>query len=191
MTRSTPGSRWALPIIALLVCVCALSACGGGSGSSTTSNTTGTSATEPSAEFRGKGTNGELASAGKESTAAERQAASAVLEKSFEARAAGDWVTQCETLAAGLIQQLEKTASKDASTAKGKATCPEALEALAGKAKKSSLGNTMTGPLAALRVNGGQAFAFYHGTGGKDYVIPMAEEGGEWKVVVLTPQEAP
>jgi hypothetical protein len=187
-------------MVVLLICGWALSACGGTSSSSidgavggagaptsTVSSGSGSNTSEPSAEFRGKGLNGVLASAGKESTVAERQAASAVLEKSFEARVAGDWATQCETLTAALIKQLEQSASKG----NGKMTCPASLEALAGKAKKAALENTMIQPLAALRVNHGQAFAFYHGAGGKDYVIPMAEEGGQWKVVVLTPQEAP
>jgi hypothetical protein len=71
-----------------------------------------------------------------------------------------------------------------------KQKCAEALEAAAQKAS-NSLKNTMVEPLAALRVNGKQAFAFYHGAKGKDYVIPMEKEGGEWKVAALLPEEAP
>jgi hypothetical protein len=49
----------------------------------------------------------------------------------------------------------------------------------------------MTGRIAALRVEGAEAFAFFHGTGGIDYVIPMKKVDGRWKVGAVAPQEAP
>jgi hypothetical protein len=184
--------------LAVLACALVSTGCGGGSSSSqggTPSSTESSSATpseggksgEPSKEFAGKGPNGELAAAGKESSVEEREAASKILALSFTAREDGDWGSQCGTLTASVLSQLEGPTSNGGK----KQTCLQALEARAKQAPKATLENNMVEPLAALRVNGSQAFAFYHGAGGKDYVIPMEKEGGEWKVGALSPQEAP
>jgi hypothetical protein len=160
--------------------------CGDGSseapGSAAASTPTG-----QSAEFVGGGPNGKLATLGKEAEAAEREAASRVLEESFQARAARDWAGQCSTLVAPLASQIEQASSVLASGV----GCAKALEAQAEKATPSTLVDTMTGPIDVLRVNGNRAFAFYHGTQGEDYVIPMAKEGGEWKVASLLAKKAP
>lgn len=199
-------STWVALFLAALACALALAACGGGGGSSATTSAGGASGAsgspstnsssstakdgkggEPSSEFAGKGPNGELATAGREATAAEREAASKVVALSFAARETGDWGSQCGTLAAAVLKQLETPTSK----LEKRRSCLEALEALAKKSPRSARENTMTEPLAALRINGSQAFAFYHGAGGKDYVVPMEKEGGEWKVAALAAQEAP
>jgi hypothetical protein len=198
--------------LAVAVVVAALGiGCGGGSdssessspesGSTTTSKTTTSedsssgpsktpppesSSSEPSREFLGSGRNGKLAKIGKESSVAEREAASVALEKNLNARATGDWATQCATLAASAVEQIEKGASVlGAGT-----SCPKALEAQAAPVPAAARASTMTGPIDAFRINQGiNGFAFYHGTGGKDYVIPMIKQGGEWKVVTLQEEE--
>ncbi|HUB98601.1 MAG TPA: hypothetical protein VMS11_02135 [Solirubrobacterales bacterium] len=168
-----------------VACALSLSACGGGSGSSGETASKDGKGGEPSAEFAGNGPNGELASVGKESSAAEREAASAVVEESFKARAAADWEGQCETLAAAQVKPLEDSPRKGAA---GK-DCGAALEAIAKRSPKGVLKNPMAEPLTAMRVNGSYAFAFFHGVDGKNYVIPMVKEGGEWKVGALVPEE--
>jgi hypothetical protein len=188
----------------VLLAVLVLAGCGGGSGStedsapgtaastaSTTSesepSTAEPSGAEPSAEFVGKGENGTLAKIGKEADATEREAASEVVEESLEARAEADWKVQCETLAAFLIKQLEKAAVILGASG----SCAEALETESAPTPPPVLASTMTEPIAALRVKGTRGFAFYHGAKGKDYVMPMAKEGGEWKVASLQEQETP
>jgi hypothetical protein len=178
--------------------------CGGGSGGSSstgaTTSTSGSTSTaaktssspasqsEPSAEFVGKGKNGTLAKVGTEASAAEREAASTVLRESFAARETGDWKAQCETLATSLIEGIEKSAAV-LGAAGG---CPKTLEAQAKPVPPSSLASTLTGPIAALRINEGiNGFAFWHGPAGKDYVIPLIKQGGEWKLVSLQEQSAP
>lgn len=177
---------------AAVLCAIVLPACGSGGGSSPSGATTGpgenaASKAEPSAEFAGKGANGELAKAGEESSAGEREAASTALEEDFEARAAGDWAAQCETLAPVVIKEVEKRATKGILVS----DCATVLKQAGEKAPKASRENPMPEPLAALRVNGNQAFAFFHGTGSRDYVIPMEKVAGAWKVAALSPQEAP
>jgi len=157
------------------------------SGQTTQSNTESTdSAAEPSKEFLGKGKNGQLAKIGKESSVAEREAASRALEENLNARAAGDWEVQCETLASATVEQVEKGA-----TVLGAASgCPKALEAQASPVPPPARANTMTGSIDALRINQGiNGFAFWHGTRGRDFVIPMIKQRGEWKVVALQEEE--
>lgn len=180
--------------------VAVLAGCGGGGSSGSSNSTAAAKAAkppassraaestggEPSAEFVGKGPNGKLAKSGEEAEAADREAASRVVEESLEARASRDWASQCSTLVAALIKQIEESNSLSAATG-----CAKALAAVAAPATPSALANTMTGPIDALRVSGTQGFAFWHGTGGKDYVIPLFKEGGEWKVGSLVAQEAP
>jgi hypothetical protein len=179
--------------MAIVVAALAMAATGcGGSGSSAdkSSNSTATPAPEgpkgePSAEFLGKGPNGKLAKVGREASAAEREAASRVLEKSFNARAAGEWAEQCKTLASSLVLQIEKSLQVLA----GVVTCSKALKVQAGSVPPSVRANNMTGPVVALRVNQGiNGFAFYHGTDGKNYVIPLIKQHG-WKLVSPAAQE--
>lgn len=135
---------------------------------------------EPSREFLGSGQNGRLATIGKESGDTERQAASRALEEFLKAGEAGDWATQCSLLAASSKEQIEKAAQP-----LGDVDCPAALKSQAERAPASARANTMTGPIDAFRINQGlNGFAFYHGTGARDYVIPMIDQDG-WKVVAL------
>lgn len=196
-----PKGRIATALIAAGLAAMVSVGCGGGSSSTDESNSTSSSSgqttaskgaesnpsasgSEPSKEFLGSGRNGELAKIGKESSPAEREAASLALQKSLNARAAGDWATQCETLAASAVEQFEKSASALSPST----TCAKGLEAQAGSLPPFARANTMTGPIDAFRINQGiNGFAFWHGTEGRDFVIPMIKQDGGWKVVV--PQE--
>jgi len=201
-TRRSAG-RWLIALaLAAVACCLALSACGSSSGGGTTGGegttaggpTTGSDTTSSggggkgaSAEFVGKGENGTLAKEGKESSAAEREAASEALEESFEARAAGDWAGQCASLTKSAVEAVEAGVPKG----KKKKGCAANLETLGKQAPKAVLENPMIEPIAVLRISGSQAYAFFHGAKGQDYVMPMEKEGSDWKVGALTPQEAP
>jgi hypothetical protein len=160
--------------------------------SSTADDSTSSSdETGASAEFikpGGKaGGNKEIAEFGQEGDDAEREAASAVLEENLEARASGDWAGQCSSLAAEAIASLAKAPEA------GGGPCEKSLETLAQPIAKTKLvrANTMTEPVAALRVEGNRAFALYHGTNGVNYVMPMNKDGGEWKVGAIQEQKLP
>jgi hypothetical protein len=178
-------------LTASVVILMTVTGCGGSSssGDSTPSQPASSkgSKSEPSAEFTGQGPNSGVAKFGKEAAPAEREAASNILEESLQARADGEWEAQCSTLAAPIIKGVEKTGS-----ALGAGDgCPAALEAQAKPAPESVRANPMTGPIDVLRVGGNRGFALFHGTKGKDYVIPLLREGGEWKVASLVTEEAP
>jgi hypothetical protein len=173
--------RGAGALIALAAATMVAAGCGGGSDSS--ADTT----TEASAAFVGKGENGKLATFGTEADSAEREEVSEVLQESLQAREDEDFKTQCSTLTAGQIQRTEKKRK----FFKIKGGCAKGLESQAEVAPPSVLANTMKGPVVALRVSGDRGFAFWHGTGGKDYAMPMAKEGGKWKVGSVVEKEVP
>lgn len=196
MTRGASAWRWTMAVATIVVsCLLVLSACGGSSSDATSGGTTDTTAASSGgeagnpSEFVGKGKNGKLAKQGKEASTAEREAASKVLEENLEARAAGDWTGQCESLNVKIREGIVRVAPKG--QAKSVALCATSLEGLAKNASKEILENPMTGPVAVFRIKGNQGFAFFHGSGGKDYVMPMEKEGSGWKVTSLVPQEAP
>jgi hypothetical protein len=139
---------------------------------------------EPSSEFHAKGPNAPILKAGKEADPEEREAASQVVEESLAARASEDWEGQCGTLAAPLIKGIE-----EAGKALGAKGCAKSLEAQAAPTPPAARANTLTGAIDALRGVRGRGFALYHGTGGRDYVMPLVKEAGEWKVASLTEQE--
>jgi hypothetical protein len=195
--------RWlnGVLVMAIVACLVILTGCGGSSDGSSSGESSGSAATgssttassadkggEPSAEFAGKGENGNLAKEGKEASVADREAASKVLEESFESREAKAWAAQCGTLTAKAVKAVEEEEEAEKAKAKG---CASSLESIGKTAPASVLENPMKEPIAALRIKGGEAFAFFHGKGGKDYVIPLEKEDGEWKVNALAPQGAP
>ena len=157
-------------------------------GASSVSNASETEATETegAASFIKPGKKNKLVEFGEEADTAEREEASAVLEENLDARAAGDWKGQCASLAAKGIEEVEK-----ASGIKG--NCPKGIEKMAQPLvqTKAIRANTMTEPIAALRVEGGEAFALFHGAAGVNYAMPMVQENGEWKVGALQTQRLP
>jgi hypothetical protein len=181
-----------IALVAAVLMAALAAGCGGGSSSSSGStssadSTSSSSTTGASAEFTGAGPNGKIVKFGQEADTAEREAASSVLEENLKAREAGDWAKQCTSLSAGAIKKLEQEAVR----LKAGEKCAESLEygAEPQSATKAIRANTMTGPIAVLRVEGNKAFALYHGTKGKDYAMQMEKEGGEWKVASLITTE--
>jgi hypothetical protein len=162
-----------------------LIAAGGCSGSSSSGDSGSTTEPEASASFLKPGGKNRIPKFGEEASEDEREAASAVLEESLQARAAGEWEKQCETLTAAR--------AKRATANGGGGSCASALKVQASPLSQSQAAraNTMTGPIDALRVEGDRAFALYHGKKGKDYVMAMKKEGDEWKVSSLTESELP
>jgi hypothetical protein len=172
-------------IAGVLIAVAVAIATGCGSSSSSDSNAGEAEASKAFHNPKGK----EIVNFGEEASSEEREAASAVLEENYEARAAADWAGQCSSLTKGERKRLEE-AEAYRNVGKG---CTEALKyaAAPAPATKAVRENTLTGPIDALRVKGDQAWALYHGKGGKDYAMPMEKEGNEWKVNNTTTTELP
>jgi hypothetical protein len=194
-------NRKQITLILLAVVLMAALAVGCGSSSSSSSSpspsansTTGSTSdpntsdeTEASKEFVKPGGENKFAKFGQEADAAEREAASEVLEVNLQARAVGNWAAQCSSLSVAAIKKVEESAVAP-SPPEG---CAKALEAQAEplSSTKEIRSDTMTGPIAALRIEGNNAFALYHGTKGVNYAMPMSKEGDQWKVDALVTQK--
>lgn len=173
--------------IATLVSVIGLSllasGCGGNSSSSDDSGTTKAAVKEatpePSSEFLDD-SNRSIVKFGTEASLKEREAAGAVLAENLKAREAADFKTRCDTLTAKAIEEIpgatEPGGLKD--------NCAVALKELATPLLHSAKirKDTLSGPIAALRVKGDAAYALYHGNDGKDYGMSLKKEDGTWKV---------
>lgn len=171
----------------------ALAACGD-SGDPAAQSTTATEGTAPgdgggapegSDSFRVPGGDNSIQDFGEEAGVAERAAASRVVVSFLEARARGDWVTVCAEMSAAALQPLERIAARSEQL-RGKG-CPELLATVTGRLPAASRASTLGAAIDSLRADGERGFALYHGTDGVDYVVPLAEEDGEWKVGSLEP----
>lgn len=182
------GIQSTFVLIAAVLMAALAVGCGSGGSSSTADST---SAGGSSAEFIKAGSKNVAAKFGKEADDAEREAASQVLEYNLNARAAGNWAAQCSSLSASTQKTLEEAPTVVGSG--NPVSCSKSLETQAKpeSATQEVRANTMTGPIAVLRVKGSKAFALYHGTQGKDYAIPMSKEGGVWKVDAVLTREIP
>jgi hypothetical protein len=165
------------------------SGCGSGSTPSSSSPTRVDPSGAASAEFLTPGSvRNSFVKFGKEAVAAERELASEVLHKNFEARAQGDFASQCSTLSLVTIKEFVASPKKPSSPF---AACPVALKKIAEPLKSTEQirADTLEGPIAVLRMKGSRGYALFHGNDKKDYAIPMIKEGGHWKVGALVPTE--
>ena len=139
----------------------------------------------PSREFLIPGGDNIVQFFGQEASPAEREAASKAVHAWMKARVAKDWSEDCKYLSRAYIKEITNDARF---VSKGKATnCPQAL-AFFGPEASGTSGNTLTGPIDSLRVRAHRAYAQWHGPE-EDWILPMREEGGEWKVENATPLE--
>jgi len=182
---SLGGGRSIVAGALALIVVLLLASCGGSSSSTGEEQT----AREPSKEFAGPNGENKLVRFGVEASAPERESASAVLNQSFEARASADFEAQCATLTAKEIDKVAGSGKKSASVAQ----CSAKLKKLAEPLAKSEPFRTdkLEGEVTAMRVKGNRGFAFFHGTDGKDWVMPLEKEGVTWKVAAIQEEEVP
>lgn len=176
-------------MLAMLSLALALTACGGGSD-------TGEAETSPERIYpwvegptRGflvAGGDNAVQLFGHEATEGERTQASKLVGRWMRARAAKDHAEECVYLARAFASDLVGDA---ANVSEGKVkTCPQALAYFGTSAGGvNHFDDTTTGPIDSLRVEGGQAYAQYHGNDGHDYIVPMAREDGKWKVSTAAP----
>jgi hypothetical protein len=185
--------------LSLLLLVVGTVGCGGGgsSDSSTGSISEGTNKEVGDKSAKSESPSAKEASearayymeSGSESSDTEREAATAVLAENLEARADGDWATQCKSLSTEAITKLEEPAKIQ----ERKRGCVVNLKILAEplSSTKKVRADQLSGSITALRVKGSNAFAIFEDTEGKGYVMPMKKENGQWKVGALLTTELP
>ncbi len=118
---------------------------------------------------------------GNEASTSALAAAEAALAAFLDARAHGDWSTACRYLAHPTRANLERFAKGSGGKLSG---CGTVLKTFSGSGSSAS---PLTQGLLSLRVRGSNAFALFYGPKGQKYAMPMASEGGAWKVTQLAP----
>lgn len=138
----------------------------------------------PTRQFIVPGGDNAVQTFGREATTAERRQASTLIASWMRARAAEDWAKDCSYFDRLYARELADEARY---VTKGEVTsCPGAL-AFFGPEASGDLVNTMSEPIASLRVGNGHGYAQYHGDDGKDWIVPVDRENGVWKVAIAAP----
>lgn len=137
-----------------------------------------------SEQFKVKGGDNSVQEFGEEAGTSELEAAAAVLHNFLDARAEGNWAAACEYMSRSTIESFEKLASQ---AKQGQDTsCGGILAAITNPAAKAAMkAEAEKADVGSLRIEGGQAFLIYTGTEGSILAMPMANEGGAWKVASL------
>ncbi len=138
------------------------------------------------ASFETKGGDNSIQESGSEASESELGEAAANLRGYLGARADGDWAKACSYAAAGLTAQLSQLAAG----AKGKQAAPSCARVLASLSASIPVAARREAAIAhpgALRTEGDRAFLLFRGARGVDYFMPMAQEGGVWKVAAIAP----
>ena len=176
-------SRRVLIASCLVLCLAALSACGGSSGDSQ-----GTSATVPGGgartveePFRTPGGDNSILEAGRAASPAELAQAAAVLHAFLGARAAGDWQRVCLQMTPALARSIGPLLKL------GPADCAKALARLSTGVPERTLRAGARVRVGALRVMGRRGFLLFHGPAGEALYIPVGRDGGGWKIAAIAP----
>jgi hypothetical protein len=138
-----------------------------------------------SAPYRVKGGDNSVQEFGEEADASEFDEAAVAVHNFLDARAEGNWAAACEYMSKQMIESVEKLAAQakqvEDKSCEGvfeKLIDPAAMPAMKAEAEKANV--------RSLRIEGEQAFVIYTGTEGTVMAMPMATEGGDWKVASLT-----
>jgi hypothetical protein len=136
-------------------------------------------------QFKVKGGDNSVQEFGSEADTSELDKAATALHNFLDARAEGDWAAACSYMSKSIVESFEKLASQ--SKQLGNASCAEILGKLTNPAaKKELLAEAAKADAGSLRIEGGRAFVIYTGTDKKTFLaMPMAKEGGSWKVASL------
>jgi hypothetical protein len=132
-----------------------------------------------------KGGDNSIQEYGVEGPSAERVEAARVLQAYLDARLAGDWARACSYLAAPTKKQLlqfGKQAQRDGSESLG---CAGVMRAFTQGLPRSALRSAAEIRVLSMRVEAEQAFLIYRDGKGVPSAIPMAREGGGWRVAAI------
>ncbi len=135
-----------------------------------------------SKQFIVKGGDNSVQEFGSEADTSELDEAATALHNFLDARAERNWAAACTYMSQTLIESLETLAAhtkelKGCAEILGKLTNPAAMGNLRTEAAQADVGS--------LRIEGERAFIIYTGTDKAILAMPMANEGGTWKVASL------
>lgn len=137
-----------------------------------------------SVQYRVKGGDNSIQDFGSEAEGAEFEKAATALHDFLDARAAGDAAAACSYMSKSVIESFKQLAAQ----AKGAedTSCAAILERLTNPAAKPAMkAEAAQADVGSLRVEGERAFLIYTGAEKTVLAMPMADEGGTWKVAGL------
>lgn len=115
---------------------------------------------------------------GLEAPAAQREEATATVQRYLDARAAGNWSTVCQLLAAKPRREQEQFG--------GGAGCPKAMASFAADASTAVLREEAEIEVLSFRVGDRYAFLIYRRPDGI-FALALTREDGEWKLISVGP----
>ena len=137
-----------------------------------------------SQQYVQKGGDNSVQEFGNEGDQQEFNDAAAALHNFLDARAEGNWAAACNYMSKSVVESFEKLAAQ-AKQLKG-TSCAGILEKLTNPAAKSAMKQEAEkADVGSLRVEGDRSFVIYRGVKGTVLAMPMANEGGNWKVASL------
>lgn len=139
----------------------------------------------PTRQFIIPGGDNAVQTFGREATAAERKQASETIAAWMRARAVQDWAKDCSYFGSGYTENI--TTDAHGVTHGRVKSCPEALAYFKHEASGDYVNNFKGTTVASLRIGEGHGYAQYHGNDGKDWIVPVERNEGEWKVSIATP----
>jgi hypothetical protein len=135
-------------------------------------------------QFKVKGGDNSVQEFGEEADSKELDEAAVALHNFLDARAEGNWAAACRYMASAVIESLEEVAAR--AKQNDDASCGGILERLTNPAAAQSLKEEAAkANVGSLRIEDERAFVIYTGIAGTILAMPMANEGGEWKVASL------
>jgi hypothetical protein len=136
-------------------------------------------------QFTVKGGDNSVQEFGEEADPSEFDAAATALHNFLDARAEGSWAAACRYMAKPMIESFEESVSQ-AKRIEDR-SCGGILAAITNPAAKSAMkAEAERADVGSLRIEGERAFLIYFGTEGTILAMPMADEGGAWKVASLS-----
>jgi hypothetical protein len=139
----------------------------------------------PTRQFIIPGGDNAVQTFGREASPAERKQAAEVIAAWMRARAVQDWAKDCSYFSSGYTKNI--TTDAHGVTHGRVKSCPEALAYFKHEASGDYVNNFKGTTVASLRIGEGHGYAQYHGTDGKDWIVPVERNDGEWKVSIATP----
>lgn len=134
-------------------------------------------------QFKVKGGDNSVQEFGEEAGTSELDTAATTLHNFLDARAEGNWAAVCRYMAKSTIESFERLASRAKSADD---SCGGILAAITNPAAQAAIrAEAEQADVGSLRIEGEQAFVIYTGAEGIVLAMPMANEGGTWKVASL------
>jgi hypothetical protein len=140
-----------------------------------------------SGQFKTKGGDNSIQEFGGESSGSEFDEAATALHNYLDARAQRAWSAACRYLAAGVTKEL----IAELSGGEGPTSCGELLASLSADLPQAVLQEAAVADVGSLRVEDEHGFLLFHVADQADYFIPMAREGGHWRVAAFAPSVVP